>query len=226
MNRRAMMITILAVVFSPALAVRLAASDVAPKAAAAAPAAPAAESAKEDPAHNELRALRKNMVDAIAKGDVNKLATYLDPDVVVTWENGEVSRKPAGVKAYWDRMMKGPGHVVDRYTADPTVDELTHLYGNTGVAFGSSNDHFQLADGKELNLHTRWTATVVKKAGQWKVAAFHASVNMFDNALLRMAVVRTAWWVGGIAAVVGLVVGAAVVLIFRKRSTAGAAPAR
>ena len=179
------------------------------------------KTAKENPAHEELRALRKGMIEAIEKGDIDKLLTYLDPDVVVTWENGEVSRKPAGVKEYWDRMMKGPQRVVESVTIDPTADELTHLYGDTGIAFGSSHDHYKLADGKDFDLLTRWTATLVRKGGTWKVAAFQAGVNMFDNAVLRLAVVRTAWWAGGIAAIVGLLVGFVIARVFRKRPAAG-----
>ena len=146
--------------------------------------------------------------------------TYLDPDVVVTWQNGEVSRKPDGVKAYYDRMMKGPQRVVDTLTIDPTVEELTHLYGDTGVAFGSSKDHYKLADGKDFDLLSHWTATVVKKDGKWKIAAFHASANMFDNAVLRLAVFRVSSWTGGIALVAGIVVGVVLGKVFRKRSPA------
>ncbi len=107
-------------------------------------AAAAEDKNKENPAHEELRALRKGLVEAIKKNDVDELLTYLDPDVVVTWQNGEVSRKPDGVKAYYDRMMKGPQRVVDTLTIDPTVEELTHLYGDTGVAFGMLEGPLQI----------------------------------------------------------------------------------
>ena len=220
MKRFAIYLIFGCVVLSVLVAIKLEAADTAPAA------APAAKE-PENPAHDELRALRKGMVEAIQKGDIDKLLTYLDPDVVVTWQNGEVSRKPEGVKAYYDRMMKGPNRVVQSIAIDPTVDELTHLYGDTGVAFGSSKDDFKLADGKDLNLLTRWTATVVKKEGTWKVAAFHASVDMFDNAVLRLAIARTAWWAGGIAAIVGLIAGFVIARAFRKgRAASGAAPAR
>lgn len=206
------------VIASAVFATKLDAADPAPAS------APAAKE-PEDPAHEELRTLRKGMVEAIQKGDIDKLATYLDPDVVVTWQNGEVSRKPDGVRDYYERMMKGPQRVVESVTIDPTVDDLTHLYGDTGVAYGSSKDDFKLADGKELNLLTRWTATVVKKQGTWKVAAFQASVDMFDNAVLRLAIARTAWWAGGIAAVVGLILGFVLARVFRKRSPSRSTPA-
>ena len=94
--------------------------------------------AQEDPAHNELRALKKELTDAVNAKDLDALLALLDENVVVTWQNGEVSHGPEQVRAYYDRMMKGPQRIVDSVTINPTVDELTHLYGNTGVAFGSS----------------------------------------------------------------------------------------
>ncbi len=177
--------------------------------------------APEDPAHAELRALREGLVAAIKKNDVDEVLTYLDHDVVVTWQNGEVSRKPEGVRAYFDRVMKGPNRVVDSYTTNPTVDELTHLYGNTGVAFGSSIDHYKLTDGSDFDLPTRWSATVVKTDGKWRIANFHASVNMFDNPVLVMTVKRVGLWISLIAGGVGLLVGFLAARMVRGRSSSG-----
>src|SRR6185503_13619553 len=90
----------------------------------------------EDPAHNELRALREGMLDAIRKGDIEKQLGYLHPNVVVTWQNAEVSRGREGVRKYLDRMLTGPNKKVSSYNVDLTVDELTILYGgDTGVSF-------------------------------------------------------------------------------------------
>ena len=47
---------------------------------------------KEDPAHEELRALRKQLVEVVNKGDIDGLMELLDKDVVVTWLDGRVSR--------------------------------------------------------------------------------------------------------------------------------------
>lgn len=181
---------------------------------------PRAAPAKEDPAHDELRALRKGLTDAVNHHDLDALLTFLDKDVVVTWQNAEVSVKPEGVRAYYDRMMKGPNRIVENFSIDPTVDELTHLYGDTGVAYGSSKDHFTLTDGKDFDMLTRWSATLVKKDGKWLVASFHASTNMFDNPLLYIAMRQTAYWVGGIAVLVGLALGFILARLLRKGSPA------
>ena len=139
----------------------------------------------EDPAHAELRALRDGLVDAVNKKDVDALLRHLHPDVVVTWQNAEVSRKPEGVRAYLARMLQGPDRMVDDFSTDVAVDELTILHGgDTGISYGSSRDHFKLRSGQSFNLNSRWSATVVRYDGRWVVGAFHASVNLFDNPLL------------------------------------------
>jgi hypothetical protein len=62
---------------------------------------------------------------------------------------------------------------------------------------------------------TRWTGTLVKKDGKWKVASFHASANAFDNPILWIALKKVGMWVGIGAAVLGLVIG---FLIGRRRA--------
>ena len=161
----------------------------------------------EDPAHAELRTLRDALVDAVNKKDVDALLRQLHPDVVVTWQNAEVSRKHAGVRAYLARMLEGPDRIVDEFTTNPAVDELTILHGgDTGISFGSSRDHFKLRGGQSFDLNSRWSATVVRQDGRWLIASFHASVNMFDNPLLAGAQ-RLALGGAAGALILGLVAG-------------------
>jgi hypothetical protein len=104
-------------------------------------------------------------------------------------------------------MLTGPNKVVASYKADVNVDELTILYGgDTGLSFGSAVEHFTLTSGKTLDLPARWSATLVKEGDKWLIANLHASDNFFDNPLLTLAK-RTAYWAGGIALLVGLLIG-------------------
>src|SRR5262249_46123068 len=106
-----------------------------------------------------------------------------------------------------DKMMKGPKRVVESISINPTVDELTHLYGDTGVAFGSSEDHFKLTDGSDFKVDTRWSATLVRKQGKWLIASVHASSNMFDNPVLRVALGRVVTWAAPVGIPVCLLLG-------------------
>ena len=80
----------------------------------------------EDPAHAELRALRDELVDAVNQRDLPRLLRHLHPDVVVTWQNAEVSRHPDGVRAYLTRMLEGPNSIVQSFSTTVNVDEKSH----------------------------------------------------------------------------------------------------
>ncbi len=176
------------------------------------------EQVKEDPAHAELRAVRDSLTEAVNHNDFDKLSSHLHKNVVVTWMDGRVSRHVEGVRTYYEQMMKGDKRVVESVQIKPEVDELSILYGGpTAVAFGHSDDHFKLRQGLDFLVHTRWTATLVKEDGKWLIVAFHASAGLFDNPLLSTAK-RVVYWVGGIAGVGGLVLGALAMRFLRKRA--------
>jgi hypothetical protein len=163
----------------------------------------------ENPAHQELRQLRDGLLDTINKGDIEGTLKYLHTNCVITWHNAEVSRGHDGVRAYFNRVMTGPNRIVDSFNCSVKVDELTILYGDTdnmGICFGSSDEHFKLASGKDLDVKGRWTATLVKENGQWLVASLHVSSNLFDNVVLDMAK-KTAAVAAVICLAAGLVVG-------------------
>lgn len=167
--------------------------------------------------HNELRALRDGMLEAINKGDFEKQLSYLHTNVVVTWHNAEISRGRDGVRKYYERMTTGPDKVVAGYHAELVVDELTALHGdNTGIAFGSSIEQFKLVRRSGFELRGRWTATLVKENGRWLIAALHVSTNLFDNTVLNLTRKAT-YWVGGGSLLAGLVVG---FFVGRPRKTA------
>src|SRR5262245_1165778 len=107
------------------------------------PAAPQAPPANDEATHNQLRALRDGLLDAINRNDIERQLTYLHPNVVSISPNGEVSRGHAGVRAYWTKMMTGPHRVVESFHAEVNVDELTILYGgDTGISFGTAHQHY------------------------------------------------------------------------------------
>jgi uncharacterized protein (TIGR02246 family) len=151
--------------------------------------------AEEDPAHNELRAMRDGLMAGMNSGDIEAQLNYLHPNVVVTWHNAEVSRGRDGVRKYLERMLKGPNKVVEKFGAEVNVDELSIIYGgDTAIAFGSAQEHFTLAGGHQFDFTGRWTATMVKEDGKWLVAALHSSDNIFDNPPLNAA--KKGLWLG------------------------------
>jgi ketosteroid isomerase-like protein len=168
--------------------------------------------AAEDPAHDELRALRTTIIDAIVKGDIDTVLKHVHPDVVVTWQNSEVCRGRAGLKGFFEKTGR---ESFKGYKLPPTPDELTILHGgDTGVSFGETIAGYKLL-GKDYEIKSRWTATVVKVDGRWQLAAYHISMNVLDNPLLNTAKSALSA-AAGIALLLGLALG---VLLGRWRKT-------
>jgi uncharacterized protein (TIGR02246 family) len=189
----------------------------------------AQEGKAEDPAHKELRELKKQLLDAFNKKDLDALLKHVHPNCVVTWQNGEVSRGHQGIRDYYKKMLEGPDRKVKDVTAKAEVDELTILYPqDTGLAFGTLDQDFTLTDGTTFRLKSRWTAHLVKHEGEWKVSGLHASADIFDNGVLHLAVQKTALWTGIIAGVIGFLVGVLVCWVvsgfLRRKPAAGTTP--
>src|SRR5688572_26070768 len=70
----------------------------------------------------EIADLRNNLIDAFNKKEVDRMLTYLHPDIVVTWQNAEVSHGREGVRKYYERMMVGPNSIVLEMKTNPVVE--------------------------------------------------------------------------------------------------------
>jgi ketosteroid isomerase-like protein len=194
---------------------------------ATAPAPAAAMSPDVEATHTALRALRDSLLDAWTRRDMDALLTHVDPDVVVTWQNGELSRGPEGIRKFYNEVMVGPNRLISDISSTLKVDELSILHGdNAAIAFGSIHDDFTLSrgiartavlgSGDKFSLDSRWTATMVKKDGQWKLASYHVSVDAFSNPILSKAV-AVAKQAAIIAGIVGLSLGAIVTWFYMRR---------
>lgn len=180
---------------------------------------PAQATPSEDPEHSELRAIKDAIVTAFNKRDYDGFLSHLHPNIVATWQNAEVARRPDGIRAFMKKMSEGDTRQIESAQAKVGVDELTSLYADkrAGVAFGNLDQDFKFFDGREIALKSRWTATFIKEDGRWLLAAVHVSANVFDNPVLGIAVRKTALWTGIGAAAIGIVAGW---LIGRRRRAA------
>ncbi len=157
--------------------------------------------------HDALRELRDRAIDALNTSDVDALLVLAHDEVVFTAMNSEVARGKDEVRAYFDRMMTGPDRIVESVTVTIEADTLTVIHGDdTGIAYGSSRDSYRLTDGLELEVDTRWTATLVLDGDRWLIAGFHSSANLFENPLIDRAR-GLLLWIGGLALLLGLGAG-------------------
>jgi uncharacterized protein (TIGR02246 family) len=149
------------------------------------PAAARGPKVTEDPVHEELRVLRTQALEAIAKNDLPALLKLCHKDVAFTTTNGEIARGHEAVSGFFNKMMSGPEKIVNTVAFDMEADALSVMHGDdTAIGYGKSTDTYSLTNGETFVLHTRWSATLVKEGSEWKIASFHSSVNVFDNAML------------------------------------------
>lgn len=165
----------------------------------------------DEATHNALRQLKTTMEKALNARDLETIVANVHPNVVFTTMNGDVCRGPQQIRAYFDKMLNAPGHIVKDVKVSFEVDELTTLYGgDTGVAYGSSKDHYELTDGKKLDINGRWTCTMVKAGDRWVIGAFHYSANVFSNPIVdryKAAIWQTAAGAALVALIIGFLLG-------------------
>lgn len=177
----------------------------------------------EDPSHQQLRELRDRLVTAFENQDLDALLKDVHENAVVTWQNGEVSRGHKGIRDYYKKMLTGPEKVVEKVTVTKAeADDLTMLSqdGNHGLAWGTLDEHFVLADGTEFDLPNRFTAGLVKDGDKWKVVGLHVSANIFDNPVQALAIKKTMLLAGLAALAAGLIVGGLIVAMLMRRRSA------
>ncbi len=149
-----------------------------------------------------LRVLLEKVEKAIASLDIDSTLSLMQPEIIVTWQNAEVSKGHEQVRAYHNRMVKNANPIVKAYSVKATLSAPAVFYGDSAVAWGTTVETYELSDGLKFTLNANWSTTIVKKDGDWKIAALHFSTNLFDNPLLRKAE-RLVW----IAGLVGLLAG-------------------
>jgi len=170
--------------------------------------------------HVALRALRDKVVTAIDKQDIKALASCFAKEFAFTAVNQTVVTNEAQMQEFFDRMFRSSEALVSSLKTEPKADILTRFVdANTGVCFGSSKDTYTMKLGKVVEMKVRWSATVVKENGEWKVALAHVGADFLDNPVLDgvKAFAKTASFGAGAG---GLVVGLVVGLLIRRRKRA------
>ncbi len=167
---------------------------------------------QEDPRQADHLALRKILSEvekAINAQDIDGMLAQMDPNCTVTWWNAEISHGHDDIVAYYRRMVKDEGRLITRYTTQAKVDGPARFIGSGGdvaVAEGSMEDEFFPILRGPFKLSSRWSATVAKSDGQWKIVNLHLSANVFTNTLIA-ELTRALWYTGAAGVVLGGFIG-------------------
>lgn len=169
----------------------------------------------EDPHAADRQLLLKifhEVEESINSQSLERMAKQMDDNAVVVWANGEVSRGPKEVLAYYERMVKGPDRILTKYMTKAALHGHARFLGDGTVAIADGtmeDEYFPIVRGP-FKLNAKWTTTAAKINGEWKVVALHLSANVFNNVLLdeaKKALLTVG--LGGLAAgaVIGVLVG-------------------
>jgi uncharacterized protein (TIGR02246 family) len=156
-----------------------------------------------------LLAILSEVEKAINAQDIEGILAQMRSDCTVTWWNAEISRGHDDIRAYYRKMVKDPGRYITKYTTRAKLGEHARFLGSGGdvaVADGSMEDEFFPVIRGPFSLSSRWSATVAKGDGKWKIVTLHMSSNVFTNTLIA-ELTRAMWWAGAAGLVVGGLAG-------------------
>jgi hypothetical protein len=165
----------------------------------------------QDPHAEDRQALLKILEEVqtgINTQNIEGILAQMDPGATVTWWNAEVSHGEKEIRAYYQKMMKDEGRILDRMTVSAKLDGHARFLGDGTIAIadGRSEDEFFPKIRGPFKLNSRWSSTVAKIDGRWKIVSMHLSANVFTNSLIA-EVMRSVFYVGAGALVVGALLG-------------------
>jgi hypothetical protein len=163
--------------------------------------------------HAELRRMLVTVRDAINSQHLEAMEPLLASHFSMVLVDGQLISDVATLKVYYARLLDPQQGVVRSLKIDPSADALTEfLAPDVGVCHGTSSDTFVLRGGVTRVLRSRWTATLVKTGGTWKIAAVHVGANLLDNPILdeHKSVIKTLGLGGAAACLVLALAGFAV----------------
>jgi len=179
------------------------------------PAAAQSDASPADPAqlaaiHTELRAVKNRLVQAVNAKNSAALMAEVTPDIAFTAINNDTVVGIDKLKAYYDRMLTGSSRFLNDFSISAEADDLSRLYANNtmAVATGRADAMLDLrgGSGMKYTLPLRWTATLSRSNGPWKLAAIHFSADLSDNPYL--TALSTFWkWVTAGTGLVALAIG-------------------
>lgn len=168
--------------------------------------------------HAQLRQLMADAAAAIEARDAGALRALLAREFVVTLVDQGRMTSEAEVEHFFEAYFNGPDAPLKRMQVQPEADAPSRfLADDVAVAWGHSVDRYTLANDEVVTIPARWTATLQRQEGRWKIAAFHAGVNLLDNPVLAEA--QNSLFKAAVAgAVAGGLMALLLVSLFRKRA--------
>ncbi|HKS41218.1 MAG TPA: hypothetical protein VJX74_11460 [Blastocatellia bacterium] len=172
-----------------------------------------AEDRQQD--HDELRQMLKTATDAMNSKNLDALAPLFYNKFSITTVDQKLFTNLADFKAYYEGLYSGDNAPLKNIMFKPEADALTEFIGdNIGLSHGTSTDTYTFSDGDTRVMTSRWTATVFKDNGKWRILNLHIGADLLANPVV--STLKSYVYKAGIGAGLGgLIVGFAVAWILR-----------
>ena len=177
-----------------------------------------AQGSADEAIHNELRAVQRRLIEAVNKKDVDALFAEVSPNIEFTAMNNDHVKGIGPGRAYFSRMLTSSEKFLNNMSMTSEADALAELYADKqmAIATGIAKTHFDIRGGLAFDVPLRWTATMERTSGSWKLAAVHFSADAGDNPLLTAA--TAFWkWAGLAFAGLGIVAGFLAARLWRSK---------
>ena len=174
-----------------------------------------AEDRQQD--HDELRQMLKTATDAMNSKNLDALAPLFYNKFSITTVDQKLFTNLADFKAYYEGLYSGDNAPLKSIMFKPEANALTEFIGdNIGLSHGTSTDTYTFSDGDTRVMTSRWTATVFKDNGKWKILNLHIGADLLANPVV--ATLKSYVYKAGIGAGLGgLIVGFALAWMLRGR---------
>jgi hypothetical protein len=157
--------------------------------------------------HDELRAMLKTVTEAMNSRNIDAMTPLFHNRCSITTVDQQVFTNLNDFKTYFNGLFTGDKAPLKSITFNPTADALTEFVSeDVGFVHGASTDTYAFADGDTRVMTSRWTATLYKDNGKWKIINVHIGANLFDNPVIT-ALKSWVYKVGVGAGVAGLLLG-------------------
>jgi ketosteroid isomerase-like protein len=142
----------------------------------------ASSSANREADHEELRALLRTAKEAVNAKNFDALKPLFHEKFSITTVDQKLYTNFDDFKAHFATLFNGANAPLKSITFNPEADALTEFVGdNLGLSHGTSTDTYVFADGDQRAMTSRWTATLIKDNGKWKILNLHIGANILDN---------------------------------------------
>jgi hypothetical protein len=138
--------------------------------------------------HEELRALLRTAKEAVNAKNFEALKPLFYEKFSITTVDQKTFTNFDDFKVHFASLFTGADAPLKSITFNPVAEALTEFAGdNLGLSHGTSIDTYVFSDGDTRVMTSRWTATLIKDSGRWKILNLHIGTNLLDNPVTEAA---------------------------------------